>query len=192
MLKNYSELSDEDLLILVQSHSQEAFTELVSRHSRKFYALAYRMLSVKDIAEEIVQEAFMKLWHKPTIWNEKKKTKFTTWFYRIVLNLCLDRIKFRSRFDFESEALNIQGDSDKTEEKYDEQLLQKSLETWIKGLPMRQQVALNLVFYQGLSNKDAAKIMDIHLKALGSLLSRAKKSLKERAENFNLGDANDE
>jgi len=56
---------------------------------------------------------------------------------------------------------------------------QMILEEAIAALPERQKVALNLCFYEGLSNKDAAQVMDVNIKALESLLMRAKKGLKD-------------
>ena len=75
---------------MVQSGNQEAFAEIVHRHSKRFYRIAYRILFLKDDAEDVVQEAFLKLWERRLLWNPNKDTKFTTWFYKIVLNLILD------------------------------------------------------------------------------------------------------
>ena len=85
--------SDEQLMSLIQVHDKHAFSVLVARHSQKFYNLAYRSLFNKADAEDIVQEAFLKVWRKPELWRPHKQTKFTTWFYRVVLNTCLDMNK---------------------------------------------------------------------------------------------------
>ena len=50
-----------------------------------FYAASYRMVMNKEEAEDVVQEAFLKLWDRPTIWKRDKNAKFTTWFYKIVM-----------------------------------------------------------------------------------------------------------
>jgi len=57
---------------------------------------------------------------------------------------------------------------------------QELLDRYLLKLPERQQIALNLCFYEGVSNKEAAEIMDINLKALQSLVMRAKTNLKEK------------
>jgi len=57
---------------------------------------------------------------------------------------------------------------------------QELLDRYLLKLPERQQIALNLCFYEGVSNKEAAEIMDINLKALQSLVMRAKINLKEK------------
>ncbi|MBE9531735.1 MAG: sigma-70 family RNA polymerase sigma factor, partial [Proteobacteria bacterium] len=64
---------------------------LVKRDTPRYYGLAYRTLFNKIDAEEVVQEAFLKLWQKPEAWDRGKGTKFSTWFYRVVANICIDR-----------------------------------------------------------------------------------------------------
>ena len=70
--------------------SHDAFAVLVQRHTERFYRLAYRYVQNREEAEDIVQDAFLKLWEDPGRWQPERNSKFTTWFYRIVVNLCLD------------------------------------------------------------------------------------------------------
>ena len=86
-------LDDETLVCRIQEGSHEAFTILVNRHSNRFYSIAYRLVSSKGDAEDIVQEAFLKLWNRPNLWDPGKGAKFTTWSYRVVINLSLDHRK---------------------------------------------------------------------------------------------------
>jgi RNA polymerase sigma-70 factor, ECF subfamily len=179
--------SDEELLEMLKTHSKSAFTELVHRHTSKFYALAYRMLMNKDVAEELVQEAFTKLWLRPDAWNENRRTKFTTWFYRVVINLCLDRRK-KDRYISDQGIEDVDVETyDHVEHALDTQIIQREIDSWIEDLPPRQKIAINLVFYQGINQKEAAKIMNTNLKTVESLLSRAKQSLRNRARSLNYG-----
>ena len=90
-------MDDNELLDKIQQGDHAAFSLLVERHHQKFYHLAYRYLGHQDEAEDMVQIAFLKLWEDPFRWNKNKGTKFTTWFYRVVINLCLDhKKKFKS------------------------------------------------------------------------------------------------
>ena len=52
--------------------------------------MAYRFVGNRTEAEDMVQEAFLKLWERPAMWQVDKDTAFTTWFYRVVVNMCLD------------------------------------------------------------------------------------------------------
>ena len=172
-------LEDARLLERIREGDKSAFAVLVRRHSDRFYRVAYRFSGNKTEAEDIVQEAFIKLWEKPEMWKEDRKTAFTTWFYRVLVNLCLDYLKKKRPL-----ALGDDSWVPDNRETHEETLLmdekQFFLEAQIKALPERQRTALNLCFYEELSNQEAADIMGVNLKALQSLIMRAKTTLRER------------
>lgn len=175
------DLSDETLMALIQKQDQNAFAILLQRHSDRFYSLAYRTLFSQSDAEDVVQECFLKLWRKPDIWKADSKATFTTWFYRIIINACIDKnrqTKPVTPYD-EVEILDENSDSfERLSSQQQEDIRQKRLTLALQKLPERQRTALNLCFYEGLKNQAAAEVMDINLKALQSLLMRAKTSLK--------------
>jgi RNA polymerase sigma-70 factor, ECF subfamily len=179
MAADWAEKDDEELLAFIQDGNHLAFAELVRRHNERFYRLAYRYVQHKETAEDIVQEVFLKLWEDPGRWQPERKSKFTTWFYRIVVNLCLDWQKKKRPVELDEEAPfadereTIEATVIRTQE-------QNILEREIAALPERQQTALNLCFDKGLSNQEAADVMGLNLKALQSLIMRAKTTLKER------------
>jgi RNA polymerase sigma-70 factor (ECF subfamily) len=176
-MKSLKQQTDEELMALIQAFNHEAFSELVTRHSDRFYALSYRTLFHQSDAEDIVQESFLKLWRKPTLWQPKRGVQFKTWFYRIIVNACYDLNKKKSS----QESSLIDQDYEQLAEE-DNGSQQRSnlstIEAALKNLPERQRTALNLCFYEELSNKEAADIMGIRLKALQSLIMRAKTTLK--------------
>lgn len=143
-----------------------------------FYAAAYRMLVNCEEAEDIVQDGFLKIWQKPQIWRAGKGAKFTTWFYKVIMNLCLDRLKKSKIIHVEmNEKLIAGGLSQDRELQLNEQ--EKALEDAIKSLPIKQKTALNLCVYEEISNKEAANIMGVSVKALESLLMRAKAGVRD-------------
>ena len=164
-------------MALIQAFNHEAFSELVIRHSDRFYALSYRTLFHQSDAEDIVQESFLKLWRKPTLWQQKRGVQFKTWFYRIIVNACYDLNKKKSS---QESSLSDQDYEQVAEEDISSQQRSdlSTIEAALKNLPERQRTALNLCFYEELSNKEAADIMGIRLKALQSLIMRAKTTLK--------------
>ncbi|BAW80972.1 RNA polymerase sigma-70 factor ECF family protein [Candidatus Nitrosoglobus terrae] len=169
---------DAILMGWVRQGNHTAFTRLVERHAERFYRLAYRYLQHRQEAEDIVQQSFTRLWGQPELWNPAKQVQFTTWFYRVIINACLDARKGRRIWVEVSEEINDTALlPDDRLQKHEEQ---RVLEREIQALPERQQTALNLCFYEGISNQEAAEIMGIGLKALQSLLIRAKTTLKER------------
>lgn len=170
-------LSDESLMARICAGDHEAFAQLVRRHTRMFFAAAYRMCGHQEEAEDIVQEAFVKLWKNPQSWDPQAGAKFSTWFYRVVTNQALDHMRKKRP---QSELPETLGD-DRPDalDLLEEGQLQTSLEGAIQNLPERQKAALNLCFYEGLSNKEAADILGVGVKALESLLMRAKAALRE-------------
>lgn len=174
-----SEPDDESLLRRIQDGDHDAFGDLVHRHTKRFYSVAYRIVQHRDDAEDIVQAAFLKLWERPELWDQRRGAKFTTWFYTVVTNLCLDHAKRKRPLPLPEEIEIIDGKPDQAD------LLEHKqhgalLERFIRMLPQRQQVALTLCFFEGLSNQEAADVIGVNLKALQSLVMRAKTTLKER------------
>jgi len=176
-------LDDESLICQIQEGSHEAFAILVDRHSNRFYRIAYRFVSSKDDAEDIVQEAFLKIWKRPNLWDPGKGTKFTTWFYRVVINLCLDHRKKKKMINL-PEDIEFADENPGADVLYDVHQKQAVIERFIQELPERQQMAVNLCFYEGLSNNEAAQIIGVKVKALQSLVMRAKTTLKYNVKQF--------
>lgn len=179
MAETLEQQSDESLMERIKKRDHQAFSVLVIRRNEMFYAAAYRMMMNKEEAEDIAQEAFLKLWDRPEIWKSNKGAKFTTWFYRLVMNICIDKLRKKSKsvlVDI-TDTIKDEGQTQEQEMIGDEQ--QQALDLALKSLPEKQLMALNLCFYEGMSNKEAAEIMGVRLKALESLLMRAKAGLKD-------------
>lgn len=175
--------SDEILLEEIRKGSSSAFAVLVKRHSGKYYNLAYRYAANREEAEDIIQTAFIKLWENPDAWDPRKGTRFTTWFYRIVVNLCLDGKKKLKPLAI-PESFEVRDEKNDQERDVAEGEAKRLLAREIAALPSRQKAALILFFYEGLSHEDAAKAMNIGVKALQSLLMRAKATLKQKMRHY--------
>ena len=177
------EPDDRELLALIQDGSHDAFAALTRRHAGRFFRLAYRYVQSKEAAEDIVQDAFLKLWENPARWQPGRNARFTTWFYRVVVNLCLDWQKRKRPVPLEEEPAFADG-----REAPDAAMMriqeEKLLEKEIAALPERQRTAVNLCFGEGLSDREAAEVMKVNLKALQSLLMRAKATLKQRMKTY--------
>ena len=170
---------DEALCARIAAGDHRAFTKLVDRHTDRFYALAWKMCGDDRQAEDIVQEAFVKLWQNPEKYDPSRGAKFTTWFYRVVVNLSYDIARKKTPVDA-SHVIDIFESGERpVDEKIAEAEQQSELENAIQQLPERQKTALNLCFYEEVSNAEAAEIMGVGLKALESLLMRAKKNLRD-------------
>ena len=138
MAQNFDEKDDESLMEDVHAHNHEAFSILVKRHSKRFYFTAYHIVMEQQAAEDIVQNAFLKIWDKPQIWKKKKGAKFTSWFHRIVANQAIDAYRARKKiipFDVDKHDQDTQDNQQNDLEKTQEQI---ALDKAMKALPHKR------------------------------------------------------
>jgi RNA polymerase sigma-70 factor (ECF subfamily) len=171
-------ISDETLLAGLKNGDHAAFSALVERHNLRFYRIAFRQLGERAASEDAVQQAFLKLWERPDVFDASKGAKFTTWFYRVVVNITLDMQRKSGRSGLTENADLYESDYASQEAELSQKQKQQVIENEINNLPERQKLALNLCFYEEMSNKEAADIMEISIGALESLLMRGKAALK--------------
>ena len=156
----------------------QAFKEIVSRYAPMVYATCVRVLGDPHEAEDVAQEAFMRLWRQAGRWRPGAAL-FDTWLHRVTLNLCYDRL--RRRREITTDAVPEQADpAARADQSMIDQARDARLAAAIAGLPERQRAALVLQYYEGLSNIEAAAAMEIGVEALESLLSRARRTLRDR------------
>jgi RNA polymerase sigma-70 factor (ECF subfamily) len=89
-----SEIADETLMIRFQRGDRVAFTQLVRRHQAALYNFALRQLGTQSLAEEVVQDAFVRVVQNAS--EFKHEARFTTWVYTITRNLCIDQLRKRA------------------------------------------------------------------------------------------------
>jgi len=154
-----------------------ALGDLVRRHQDKALALAFRMLRRRDLAEDIAQEAFLRVYRAAP--RYRPDAKFTTWLYRIVVNLCLDHRRRAAQApvalgdDGPEPAADAAADPIEAQERAER--VRRALDT----LPERQRTAVILHRYEGLSHREVAEAMDSTESAVESLLVRAYARLRE-------------
>lgn len=177
-------LSDEALLaMLLDARAHAAFSVLVRRHAERFRRVAFRFIGTREEAEDIVQECFVKLWDRPQLWNAGGGAKFTTWFYRVVVNRCHDVRKTRRTVPI-AEGVEFADTRDLQDAQLDKLQKARAMEAAFRTLPENMQTSLNLSFYEDLPNKESAEIMGLSLKAFQSLLMRSKDALKQAVGHY--------
>ena len=173
------ETSDDELMRAAGAGDRAAFGRLVARHLARMTAVAGRITGNRGDAEEIVQEAFLRAWLKAPTWLDRAAggAAFTTWLGRVVVNLCLDRKR-------RAVPLPIEAAADVADPTPDAFTTTAGGETAarvaaaIGTLPERQRAAIVLCHYEGVSNIEAAEMLDISVGALESLLVRARRTLR--------------
>jgi RNA polymerase sigma-70 factor (ECF subfamily) len=142
----------------------DAFCSLVQQKARYFYAIAYRVVLQRQTAEDVVQAAFAKLWEN----RAKIKGAPEPWLYRVVINLAIDD-KRRLKFAPLPEDVAANNEPEKLD-----------ISQHLHALAPRQRAAIMMVYYDEIPQKQAAENLGLSVKALESLLSRAKVTLKEQ------------
>ena len=160
----------------VQRRDQEAFTRLVDRHLAGLQKFLIRMTDNAADADELAQEAFLRIWSHAQRW-QPDRVRFTTWLFRIARNLAIDRHRKRRETsdDHLEQIVDHAADAGQTiDTERRHTLMQKA----IAQLPERQRTALVLCHFDGMSNPEAAAVLEVTVEALESLLSRARRTLK--------------
>lgn len=161
----------------IGSGDKSAMTEFVSRYYNRILDFAKRHLHRLSDAEDIAQEAFIRVWRKASQWQDRQLPPHS-WLYRITYNLCIDQLRKQKPETDVDEQDNLAND-DLPEKNLYQQQTEKLLANALRALPERQCTAIVLCNYQGFSNRDAASIMDITIEALESLLSRGRRQLRK-------------
>ncbi len=158
-----------------------AYEAVIDAHLGPVMALARRMLGDDDEAEDIAQETFLRLWRHAAKFDPKR-ARLSTWLHRIASNVCIDRMRSR-RGGHELIGDHQQHPELRREAGQDRAFLERQLamrvDGALQGIPERQRLALVLCYYQGLTMKDAADVMEVSVEAIESLLARARRALKK-------------
>ena len=168
--------SDEILMAKVQQGDQAAFAQLVHRHVDALYSYALRLSRSPANAEDLVQESWLSAWTHATSFDPAK-AKLTTWLHRILHNRFIDGTRKKVEVS-DAEAIDAAlaggslGDSIALEERL------AALNQMIDQLPSEQRAALALRHFQGFGNKDISHILGISVRAVESLLARARRTLR--------------
>lgn len=148
---------------------------LVNRHMPVVFRVSYRMLQDRAEAEDVTQETFLRLWKALPSWQPK--AKLSTWACTVALNLCRDRLRKKKPVLMDELPEHVDP-ALRPEQALASNQAQARIHAGIQALPERQREALSLCALEGLSNIEAADMMEITVHALESLLARARRKLK--------------
>ncbi|WP_074205009.1 sigma-70 family RNA polymerase sigma factor [Parasphingorhabdus marina] len=175
------EQGDDALMLRVADKDAEAFRTLVDRHARIPFAIGCRMVKDPAEAEDIAQEAMLRLWNNAEKWTSGG-AGVEAWLRRVAVNLCLDRLRKRKRMSDEDVPEQVD-DAPTADAVVDNSRQALAVKHCIGKLGDRQRAAVVLTYYEEQSNLDAAGTMDMKLKGFESLLFRARAALKHCLEN---------
>lgn len=168
---------DEALLVRYGDGDPFAARLMAERFLPIAYRVAVRQLGAPSEAEDVAQEAMMRLFRAAPQW-QGGRARVTSWLYRVVVNLCIDRRRGGFALPIEA-APDLASGAPGVEEALTDQARLAALNHALAGLPERQRMAVVLRHIEGLSNPEIAAAMDIGLEAVESLTARGKRALAE-------------
>lgn len=178
-MRELSELSDDALMQRIQQQDEQAFTLLVDRYMTALHGFVWRMLGNSSDVEDVVQETFLRVWYRAEQWQEGR-AKLSTWMHRIAHNLCIDLYRQNRgiKVDIELEEVQNVATATQPEDIWLQAEISQQVEHALQALPEKQRSAVILCHYQGMSNRQAAEVMDVSVAALESLLARGRRTLR--------------
>lgn len=148
--------ADQNLVEKVKVGDMSAFSELVTRHQKSLLRLAFRVVGDFEVAQDVVQESFLKAYQK--ISSFEGRSQFKSWVFQITLNTAKNKIRGKRREMVDIDNVHLMA-SDNTEL----ELAQGDLRDFIRGavdqLPPKQKTALTLRIFEDLSFAEIAEIM---------------------------------
>jgi RNA polymerase sigma-70 factor (ECF subfamily) len=156
-------LADEELIALVRERDADAFEAIFDRHAGVAYSLAYRMCGTRELAEEVVQEAFIGLWRSPGSYQPARGS-LRNWLLAAVRNRAIDAFRARARaapaVSDDGALATVAGRADTAAEAFareDAATVRRAL----GALPAEQRRVIELAYFGGLSHSEIANELGV-------------------------------
>ena len=185
--RQYLLLADEDLISLVEANDAEAFAVLYDRHNRAAYSLAYRMMGERQSADDLMQDAFLKVWRGAGSYRSERGS-VRTWILSIVHNRGIDQLRSlasrrRTQQKIEASAPRSQPSEAFAQSWRNSQ--REQVREALKTLPPEQLKVLELAYFSGYTHVEIARLLDL---PLGTVKGRMRLGLKKIKDYFDSQD----
>ena len=187
--RRYLLIGDEDLISLVEGSDAKAFAALYDRHSRAAYSLAYRMMGERQAAEDLAQDAFLKVWRGASSYRAERGS-VRSWILSIVYNRGIDQLRSyaslrRVQDKIEASALRAQP-SEPFAETWSNSQRDRVREA-LNTLPSEQLKILELAYFSGYTQVEISELLKIPLGTVKGRMRLALKKLREYFERRDMG-----
>jgi RNA polymerase sigma-70 factor (ECF subfamily) len=176
--RKYPLLADEDLILLVRARDPEAFAALYDRHARAAYSLAYRMMGEKQAAEDVVQDAFFKVWRAAGSYRAERAS-VRTWLLSVVHNRSIDQLRSAASRRRTQERVEASAPRSQPSEAFAQSwrnTQREQVREALKTLPPEQLKVLALAYFSGYTHAEIAELLGL---PLGTVKGRMRLGLKK-------------
>jgi RNA polymerase sigma-70 factor, ECF subfamily len=181
--RQYMILADEDLISLVEASDAEAFATLYDRHSRAAFSLAYRMMGERQAAEDLAQDAFLKVWRSAGSYRAERGS-VRTWILSIAHNRGIDQLRSHASRRRTQDRIEASAPRSQPSEAF--------AETWrnsqrdqvreaLNTLPSEQLKILELAYFSGYTHVEISEVLSL---PLGTVKGRMRLGLKKIRDYF--------
>jgi RNA polymerase sigma factor (sigma-70 family) len=172
------ERTDNEIILECLNGNKESFSELVTRYKRLVYSVVYKFTKDSDEANDMAQDAFIKIYRSLPQYNSQYK--FSTWTVKVTTNICIDHMR-RKKAETVSldEIENIVGKNNSPEEHYLRMEKSMILKRAVDSLPEIYRVPIILYHQEGLSYKEIAEKIDKPISIVKNRIFRARHVLRE-------------
>lgn len=167
---------DADLIFGLKAGDERALAGLMDRHMNAIHKQAFYMLGEQMAAEDVTQTVFLKAWETAKDW-QPGQAKLLTWMRRVTRNACLDILKKKKPI-YTDTVPEMEDSANSPFESLSQSQQSQRVSAALERLPENQRTALTLSYYQSVSQREGASVMEISESAYESLLVRARKALK--------------
>ena len=181
--RQYAILADEDLMSLMEGGDAEAFAALYDRHSRAGYSLAYRMMGERQAAEDLTQDAFLKVWRSAGGYRSERGS-VRTWILSIVHNRGIDQIRSLASRRRTQDRVERSAPRSQPSEAFAEAWRNRQrdqIREALNTLPEEQLKILELAYFSGYTHVEISNLLDL---PLGTVKGRMRLGLKKIREYF--------
>lgn len=171
------ETDDDTLMARVALRDTDALRAIADQHAQLVWRIAFRMLNDAQEAEDVAQEALLRLWDKAAGW-QAGNSGIAAWLTRVATNLCIDKIRKNRRLTSGEDAPERADEAPLADAQIEKDDIRAAVAACIEALPERQRAAVVLTYYEEQPNQGAADMLSMQIKAFESLLFRARAGLR--------------
>jgi RNA polymerase sigma-70 factor (ECF subfamily) len=162
-----------EIVGLLQKGDQKAVTLLYENYADALYGVILKVLNDEDLAQDALQETFVKVWKNSKSYNSKK-AKLFTWLYRIAYNTAIDKVRSQTNKTNKEVQMDASNVYMLTSESLNQDVM--DIKTHLKSIDEKYQIVINALFFEGMTQQEASEELEI---PLGTIKSRLKIGLRE-------------